>query len=457
MAIRYIKRLHSSPRWNVWLGEMNGEKVVVKAPAFTISPKEIEYFRKRAKIWMEKLNKNPNTARLLSFDENNAKFIIRHYPKTLGQILEKKGRLPASVAKGIILGIANALRQAHELGIVHGDIKPENILLDETNTPKLTDWEDAILIMEEDNIVQYTPGYEAPEQRKKDPAIIDERTDIYQLGILLYEMIEGTKPETLAFTRMPEYMRPLIVKCLMENPDERYHTVDELIADLRIEKIPSTAVKPRKLELAMEIEKLEWMNFPPIERVKKLLEEIGDKPVAISIEKIAEQLGLTAQQVRAAINILAKEKGIAILEGRVITIPGVIQLALKTQKPIAEIFAGQKLPVEWWQRLLEEIEKQNIVVPFGEPTRTREIERAIKRSESVAICAGYAVPKTIREQIQKYAEGREITHQLIQDMAIAFELPLHVIQAIIEQQKVKKELEIEEELSGLAGLNILFG
>ena len=283
--------------------------------------------------------------------------------------------------------------------------------------------------MEDDNIVQYTPGYEAPEQRRRDPTIIDERTDIYQIGILLYEIIEGKKPETLTFTRTPQYMKPIITKCLMENPDERYQTIDELIAELRIEK-----TQPTPTPIPTITEKPEWMQLPPIERVKKFLEEIENKPVAISIEKIAEELGLTPQQVKAAINIAAKEKGVAILEERVITIPGVIQLALKTQKPLSEILAGQKLPTEWWQKLLEEIERQNVVVPFGEPTITRAAERSEKIRAKVAICAEYAVPKKIEEQIQKYVEGRKTTQQLIQDTALAFGLTLQTIQAIVAKQ-----------------------
>jgi len=81
------------------------------------------------------LKKNPNIAELVAYDKKNATFILKYYPKTLRQILERKGRLPVGLAKGIILRIANALREAHELGVVHGDIKPENILLDEANVP----------------------------------------------------------------------------------------------------------------------------------------------------------------------------------------------------------------------------------------------------------------------------------------------------------------------------------
>ena len=436
MKIRRIKKLASSQRWNVWLCKTeDGELVIEKIPAYTITPREIKYYAKRAKIWKEKLNKNPNIAKLVWFDETNARFIIRYYPKTLRQILERRGRIPVGAAKGIIKGIINALRDAHEIGVVHGDIKPENVMLDETNAPKLSDWEDAILIMEEDNIIQYTPSYEAPEQRKGDPTMIDERTDIYQLGILLYEMIEGKKPETLTFMRTPQYLRKIIVKCLKESPDERYQTIDEIMADLRIE----TSTMERPIEIT---ERPEYRGLPPIERVRKFLEEIEEKPVAISIEKIADKLNLTAQQVRAAINIVTKEKGVAMLEGRIITIPAIIQLAVKTRKPLAEILARQKLPTEWWQRLLMGIEKQNIVVPFGKPVFTGAAEKIKKIKAKVVICADYAVPERIIEQIENYVVGKTITKQLIADIATAFSIPQSVAQAII-QRKTQKIFEYE--------------
>jgi len=59
MGIKFIKKFSSSPRWNVWLGEIDGQKVIIKTPAFTITPKEIEYYAKRATIWAQ-LKKNPN-------------------------------------------------------------------------------------------------------------------------------------------------------------------------------------------------------------------------------------------------------------------------------------------------------------------------------------------------------------------------------------------------------------
>lgn len=254
MGIGFIKKLSSSPRWNVWLGEMDGQKVVVKAPAFTITQKEIEYYAKRATIWW-KLKKNPNVAELVAYDKKNATFMIKHYPKTLRQILEKRGKLPISLAVGIVLGIANALKDAHEKGVVHADIKPENIFLDEANTPKLGDWEDAIILIEDDNVVQYTPGYCAPEQKLNDPSRIDERTDIYQLGILLYEMIEGERPVILAYKRTPEYLRKIISKCLRDNPDERYQTINEIVREISVD-IPKIKYETLKIETA-SIQELE--------------------------------------------------------------------------------------------------------------------------------------------------------------------------------------------------------
>ncbi len=287
MGIRFIKKLSSSPRWNVWLGEMNGQKVVVKAPAFTITPREIEHYGKRATIWWE-LKKNPNVAEFIAYNKKNAAFITKYYPKTLRQILERRKRLPIGLAIGIALGIANALREAHGRGVVHGDIKPENVFLDEANTPKLGDWEDAIILIEDDNVIQYTPRYEAPEQKLGDMSRVDERTDIYQLGILLYEMIEGEKPVVLVYKRTPEYLRDVISRCLMEKPDERYQTVDELISELRVE-IP---------RIGVELTEIEAIPSPAIQpKERQDLEQTLKKWGVASVRILAKETGLDQQDI----------------------------------------------------------------------------------------------------------------------------------------------------------------
>jgi len=430
MEIKYIKKLSSSHRWEVWLAEKDGEKVVVKIPAITVTREEIEYYEKRAKIWMEKLNKNPNIARLLGFDRRRVSFIIKFYPKTLRHILNKQGKLSPSLAKGIILSIANALKLAHELGVVHGDIKPENVLIDEIGTPKLTDWEDAILLLEEDNIIKFTPGYAAPEQMEMNSSLVDERIDIYQLGVLLYEMIEGSKPQQeIVFEETPEHIRKVIIKCTKKDRKQRYRTIEELITDLKAES--KISIKPTEIEIDLRLD----ISLPPIERMRIFLREVKSRVLAMSIEKIAKLLKLTTHQVYSAINVLSKETGIIILDDKLVTPRGVINLALRLNKPLAEILSGKSLPLEWWQKLLNEIEKLKTIVPFGNPTETDAAGGSEKILAKVSIYYDYAVPEYVENQVIKYITGRKITDHLIRDMASAFGFPVRIIRGIIEKHE----------------------
>jgi len=162
--------------------------------------------------------------------------------------------LPEEKAIGMILGIARGLAYAHSKGIVHRDIKPENILLASDGTPKITDWGlgKAIGDTRKSSMIGFSPAYAAPEQiephryGRPGPA-----TDIYQLGMLLYEMLtgsvafagEGLHDLNLAILNDPpslplwqgtheKELRAIIMKCLAKRPEERYDSVTGLIRDL---------------------------------------------------------------------------------------------------------------------------------------------------------------------------------------------------------------------------------
>jgi eukaryotic-like serine/threonine-protein kinase len=169
--------------------------------------------------------------------------------------------LPEDKAVGLILGIARGLGYAHEKGIVHRDIKPENILLAADGTPKITDWGlgKAVGDIRQSSMIGFSPSYAAPEQiapqryGRPGPA-----TDIYQLGMLLCELLTGIvafKAEGLHDLNMaileetpkiPSWqgvhegeIRPIILKCLSKQPRERYDSVAALIRDLESVQNPT--------------------------------------------------------------------------------------------------------------------------------------------------------------------------------------------------------------------------
>jgi len=123
--------------------------------------------------------------------------------KTLGSWLRERGKLPAITAVQLLLPIASALAEVHGLGIVHRDVKPENILFEEGQggqlVPKLVDFgiakqsHDNQSVFTASGVLMGSPSYMSPEQARGDPQI-GPRSDIWSLCVVLYEMITGKRP-----------------------------------------------------------------------------------------------------------------------------------------------------------------------------------------------------------------------------------------------------------------------
>jgi tRNA A-37 threonylcarbamoyl transferase component Bud32 len=174
---------------------------------------------------------------------------------TLDKVLRNKGRLSIKWAVHIALDIASALQQAHKIHVVHRDIKPSNVIVDrQGGIAKLTDfgvakvpW--ASLTMEGN--AMGSPGYMSPEQIEGQS--LDERSDIFSLGVVLYEMLTGRHPfvrETVAATAfatmsgkfppagalvsgIPQQLDLFLSQCLAVNPEKRIKSATQLIEMLR--------------------------------------------------------------------------------------------------------------------------------------------------------------------------------------------------------------------------------
>ena len=183
-------------------------------------------------------------------------FIAMEYLE--GETLKKKierGPLKIEEAIDIATQIAHGLAKAHEHGIVHRDIKPANVMVTSDGVAKIVDFGLAKLsgrtMLTKEGSTLGTPAYMSPEQARGEPA--DQRTDIWSLGVLLYEMICGkrpfdaeyenaqmysilnTDPQPVSSRRagVPLEFDRIITKCLRKDPKERYQHADELIVDLR--------------------------------------------------------------------------------------------------------------------------------------------------------------------------------------------------------------------------------
>lgn len=194
----------------------------------------------------------------VGYDEN-AHYIVMEYVRgeTLKDYIEKHGHLPINTSIQISFDIGEALEHAHANGIVHCDIKPHNILVTETGRIKVADFGIARAInssssTKDEKSVLGSVHYFSPEQANGGK--IDERTDIYSLGVVMYEMMTGVVPfegdtaisvalqhvqndipiPTKYNRRIPQLVERVILKAMAKNPDDRFQTISEMMSELRM-------------------------------------------------------------------------------------------------------------------------------------------------------------------------------------------------------------------------------
>jgi len=192
--------------------------------------------------------------------ENNINFIVMEYinGKTLKQLLKENLSLSPLQTLDIAFQIATALECAHKNKIIHRDIKPDNILITEDNIVKLTDFgiakvADSVTLTNSNKIIG-SVHYISPEQAKG--KLVDYRTDIYSLGIVMYEMITGQVPYNAENsisvvmmhiqepilepkeinTHIPDNINQVILKTLEKEPINRFQTAKELAEILNVIK-----------------------------------------------------------------------------------------------------------------------------------------------------------------------------------------------------------------------------
>jgi len=196
---------------------------------------------------------HPNIVTIYEAGEDHGRhFIAMEYleGQSLRDVLEVRGQLTPDEVVDIAKQVCAALDYAHSHKVIHRDIKPDNIHILPGGHVKLTDFGIARL-MEEPSLtaegqVFGTPSYMSPEQVSGKP--LDHRTDIFSLGIVIYEMLTGRKPftgdsvvtitynimnqEVVVPPSVPPFLERVIHKCLAKDPNLRYNSAAELAADL---------------------------------------------------------------------------------------------------------------------------------------------------------------------------------------------------------------------------------
>lgn len=179
---------------------LTGEQVAVKKLRIELSrnlPQIVERFLREGEA-LRRLN-HPNIVKVLAtVDEGNQHYIVMEYVGggSLADLIARAGVLPLDQVVAIGLELADALSRAHHLGILHRDIKPANVLLAEDGTPRLTDFGIARIgqlpPLTESKSILGTLAYLSPEALEG--RTVNERSDIWSFGVVLYEMLTGQLP-----------------------------------------------------------------------------------------------------------------------------------------------------------------------------------------------------------------------------------------------------------------------
>jgi serine/threonine-protein kinase len=229
--------------------------------------KTVERFSNELKIARKIVHKN--IARMFDLnEEKGTHFFTMEYVRgeDLKKLIRKMGRLSPGQAITIANQVCEGLTEAHKLGVIHRDLKPQNVMVDEEGNARIMDFGIARSLegkgLTGAGVMIGTPDYMSPEQVEGKET--DQRSDIYSLGIILYEMVtgqvpfEGDTPFTIGVkhksevpkdpkemnAQIPDDLSDVILKCLEKEKGNRYQSAEDLHSDLsNIEKGLPTSEK----------------------------------------------------------------------------------------------------------------------------------------------------------------------------------------------------------------------
>jgi len=228
-------------------------------PEYSSSRTMIELFKKETLL--ARSISHENVVRTHDLGEiDGIKYISMDFIKggNLRDLIQTSGTLSLGTCHQIMLQICRALEAAHQKGIVHQDLKPQNIMIDNSGKVYVTDFGLAKSLAGRENRsskkICGTPQYFSPEQARGEEA--DERSDIYSMGVILFEMATGKPPfqaeTTEAYIQkhtsempvspskmnpaLPPLLEKIILKCLEKKKENRYQSAEELRQDLEVQK-----------------------------------------------------------------------------------------------------------------------------------------------------------------------------------------------------------------------------
>ena len=266
--------------------------------------------------------------------ENGMYYIVMEYVEgiTLKTYIEKKGQLNFKEAISIAIQVGRGIEAAHNKGIIHRDIKPQNIIISTEGKVKVTDF--GIARATSSNTIHAdvmgSVHYASPEQARN--GYVDGKSDIYSLGIVMYEMVTGRVPfdgdTTVAVAlqhlqeemvapsayapELPISLEKIILKCTMKSPDRRYAAIEDLLLDLK-----KALVSPNEdfvtMGSAEEVEKTRVISPEEQEQIKEGLTGDADEDDELMDDEDDEDEGPVNPKLDKAITIMGIAAAVIII------------------------------------------------------------------------------------------------------------------------------------------------
>jgi serine/threonine protein kinase len=350
------------------------EEVALKVvrPEIAVNRKAIERFKNELKVARKIAHKAVCKMYDLGESEGTSYITMEYVTgEDLRSFIHRSKQLTVATSVSIGCQVAEGLSEAHKLGIIHRDLKPGNIMIDKEGNAKIMDFGIARSLLGKGLTVEGaiigTPEYMSPEQVEGKEA--DQRSDIYSLGVIFYEMVtgrvpfEGDTPLNIALMhkteiprdprefnpQLPDDFSEIILRCLEKEKEKRYQNTDELLSDLReVESETTPAEKPFP----------QSRRFKPKRTVAKAGKAAWKKPAAIGGAAVLLGLIITA--------------GILLLPGRGEMIDSIAVLPFKTVNvdPETELLCdgiAQDLTDK-----LQELSGMKKVIPFTTALRYKD-------------------------------------------------------------------------------------
>lgn len=410
---------------------------------------------------------HPNIVEIYDVGEDDGNFyIVMEFieGKTLKQLIKKRGVLSLSETIDIMLQLLDALATAHDSYIIHRDIKPQNIMIKESGLVKITDFGIAMALnsveLTQTNSVMGSVHYLPPEQASGKGSTI--RSDIYSLGILMFEMLTGKMPfkgdsaveialkhmkEPLPSVRelnpvVPQSVENIIIKAAAKNPKNRYRDVREMAADI---KTCLDADKQNENKIVFKYPETDFSDTKTVNVLKKeTKEEKEQKPVVKQItddDKIEKSNKKKMIVIGSIIAVFAFIMALIVIiipkvtESKEIKIPDVYGMEISKAEDMLKK-AGFK--IESKSKSSDEVD-ENLVIET-EPTKNRYA----KKGSTVTI---YYSSGTKKIEIEDYV-GQNVYE-------VKAKLELSGIIVVIEEKEVtdsekyegKEQLIIEQSVS----------